>query len=328
MRVLMVTPQLPAPTRPGSMGMAPTARQIESVRALGADVDVLEIRGVKRLKYLQCLPTLHSLARSADLLHAHFGYCGWLARTHVTRPVVLSFMGDDLLGTPDYEGRVSTLSKLVVHIDRWVARAVDAVIVKSAEMARIVSPVRAHVIPNGVDLNVFRPLDTRDARERIGLAAGTRYVLFPGRPEDPHKGFALAQDVIRQTARHTGAPIELVPLRGVAHDQVPLYMNACDAMVLTSFAEGSPNVVKEAMACNLPIVSVPVGDVPELLAGVTGCAICPRDSAALGRALAHVVSEGRRTEGRSALERKGLDQGSVARRIMTVYRDVLDARRG
>src|SRR3990170_1640432 len=99
----MVTPQLPTPARPGSM--APTARQIESIRALGVDVQVLEIRGVKRLKYLQCLGSFRSAARSADLIHAHYGYCGWLARSQRSKPVVVSFMGDDLLGTPDLTGR-------------------------------------------------------------------------------------------------------------------------------------------------------------------------------------------------------------------------------
>jgi glycosyltransferase involved in cell wall biosynthesis len=101
-------------------------------------------------------------------------------------------------------------------------------------------------------------------------------------------------------------------------------MNACDAMLLTSLIEGSPNVVKEAMACNLPVVAVPVGDVPELLAGVPGYIVCPRDAQQLGDALAHVLASPPQAAGRAALEQKGLDLASVARRVLAVYACVLE----
>jgi len=325
MRILMVTPELPGPGRPGTM--APTARQIESIRRLGVDVNVLEVRGVKRLKYLQRLGDLYALTPSVDLVHAHYGYCGWLARSQTSRPIVISFMGDDLLGTPDVTGRIGGFSRCVVQADRWLAHAVDAVIVKSADMARVVAPVRVHVIPNGVDLQMFRPLDMDGAKARLGLSAGTCYVLFPGRPEEPRKAFPLAQAVAAETARRIGAPIELLPLGRVEPDQVPLYMNACSAMVLTSFLEGSPNVVKEAMACNLPIVAVPVGDVSELLHGVDRCATGPRDVGALSAALADILRNAARSNGRSAVEQKGLDLGSVARKVVDVYEDVLSRKR-
>ncbi len=325
MRVLMVTPQLPRPGRPGTL--APTVRQIESIRALGIDVKILEVRGVKRLKYLQRLPDLRSLAASVDLVHAHFGYCGWLARSQRSTPVVVSFMGDDLLGTPDATGRISAFSRCVVQADRWLADKVDAVIVKSAAMARIIAPVKAHVIPNGVDLNTFRPIDQRVAKAHLGLADHKRYVLFPGWPEEPRKAFPLARAVVQETSRRLGEPLELLPLGGVDADKVPLYMNACTAMVLTSYLEGSPNVVKEAMACNLPIVSVPVGDVSELLAGVHGCAIRARDVGELSEALANALRQPERTNGRAAVEQKRLDLTSVATKVVEVYADVLTRKR-
>ena len=100
-------------------------------------------------------------------------------------------------------------------------------------------------------------------------------------------------------------------------------MNACHVLLLTSFSEGSPNVVKEAMACNLPVVSVPVGDVADLLAGVDGCAVRPRDAEALSEAIIEAVNRKQRTNGRTALERKGLDQESVAKRIINLYEELL-----
>ena len=324
MHILIVTLQLPTPIQPNVM--APVSRQIESLRAIGAEVDVLEIKGVPKLKYLQALPSLRALARSVDLIHAHYGYCGWLARLQSSKPVVVSFMGDDLLGTPDAEGRLEPLSKLVVQVDRWLARTVDAVIVKSAEMAKVVAPVEAYVVPNGVDLQLFRPMDPYEARALLGWPEGKRYILFPGNPDIPRKGFPLAQAVVTRASKQMSEPLTLVPLKRVAPDQVPLYMNACDAMVMTSFIEGSPNVVKEAVACNLPVVSVPVGDVPELLDGVEGYTICPRDAEALTEALVSTLAGGQRVDGRAALKRKGLDLESVARRLMKIYADVLTPR--
>ncbi len=321
MRILMVTPQLPTATHRGVM--APVARQIESIRAHGAEVTVLEIRGVKRLKYLQRLGDLHSMIPSVDLIHAHYGYCGWLARSQFRKPIVVSFMGSDLLGTPDASGRVSLISRVVVQADRWLARTVDAVIVKSPGMAQVLSPVNAHIVPNGVDLDAFRPMEPREARRRLGWPEGMRYVMFPGNPDNPRKGYPLARAAVKCAAPRVPVPVELVALSGIAPEHVPVYMNACDAMLLTSFLEGSPNVVKEALACNLPVVSVPVGDVSDLLAGVGGCALCPRDADALAGALVRVLREQHRTDGRIALQRKGLDLQSVAQKVISIYEAVL-----
>ncbi len=128
MRILMVTVPLPTPDNPNTM--APLARQIMSLRAQGIHVDILEIKGISKLKYLQASPVLYRLASRVDLIHAHFGYCGWLARGQLSKPVVVSFMGDDLLGKPDKYGRIDPFSKLVVHINRWFDHSVDTVIVK------------------------------------------------------------------------------------------------------------------------------------------------------------------------------------------------------
>jgi len=321
MRVLMVTTPLPTSVRPGSM--APAARQFASMLTVGVEVEILEVKGIKGLKYLQCQPRLSTLAASVDLIHAHYGYCGWLARSQFRKPVVVSFMGDDLLGTPDVAGRASLFSKIVVQLDRWFAHTTDAVIVKSAEMAKIVAPVKAHIIPNGVDLETFQPTNADEARAQLGLDAHKRYVLFPGRPSEPRKGFALAQAVMAKVSTLLAQPLELLTLWGVAPDRVPLYMNACNAMLLTSFWEGSPNVVKEAMACNTPVVSVAVGDVPELLAAVEGCTVCPRDVDVLADTLVKMLNTATRSAGRSALKRKGLDLCSTAQKIKAVYQDVL-----
>jgi glycosyltransferase involved in cell wall biosynthesis len=321
MRILMVTSQLPREGR--SLDMAPLMRQIESLRRAGVEIDVLEVTGPRRWKYGLALRELLRRARRADLIHAHYAYCGWLARTRVKRPVVCSFMGDDVLGTPDAQGRISAASRLVVRGSRVLARLVDAAIVKSAQMARILAPAGTIVIPNGVDITAFRPMPAHDTRRELGWDVSRRYVLFPGNPANPRKGFDLASRAVDFARKTLNQPLELTPLWDVPPERVPLCMNACDAMLMTSWLEGSPNVVKEAMACNTPIASVEVGDTPELLAGVEGCRLAPRSPEVLGQELAALLERRGRSDGRAAILARGLDLESVAERIIDVYRRVL-----
>jgi glycosyltransferase involved in cell wall biosynthesis len=316
----MVTAPLPTASRPGTW--AAVARQIDSIRSLGIEVDVLEIDGPRGIKYLQALARLNGRSADVDVIHAHYGYCGWVARLQRRKPVVVSFMGSDLLGVADASGRITASSRLIVAIDRRVARLVDAAIVKSRQMADVLHPVVAHVIPNGVDLDAFEPIDRAEARDALGWRDTKLRVLFPGNPALANKGFPLAQAAVDVAAATLGEPVEIIPLTGIDPGQVPLYLNACDAMVLASYTEGSPNAVKEAMGCNLPVIAVPVGDVPELLTGVESCAVCPRDPQILGSELARVLQAGSRSNGHETVKARGLDLASVARRVAEVYEDV------
>jgi glycosyltransferase involved in cell wall biosynthesis len=326
MRILMVCPELPRADSPGSM--APCARQIESLRALGHSIDVVDMQGIPKLKYLQVIPRLRRLAKQADVIHAHFGYCGWLARlaplwSGATAPLVISFMGDDLLGTPyNADGDLEWFSKVMVRANKRLAAAVPQVIVKSQEMARVLAPTAVSVIPNGVDTEVFRPLDRADARRQLNLPSEGPIVLFPGDPDNPRKGHALATAAVQAASGLLNEPIELLPLWGVDHTQVVLYMNACNVMLMTSLIEGSPNVVKEAMACNIPVIGVPVGDVHQLLDGVQGCQRCPRDADAIGAAIVRALAT-RQVSARDAIVNRGLELTSIARRITGVYENAL-----
>ncbi len=317
MHVLAITPELPRPGEPGSM--APAARQIQSLREAGVDFTVLDLRGIPIIKYLLALPKIRALLGQVDLVHAHFGYCGWLGRLQHRTPVVISFMGDDLLGTPDDNGRLKWFSRQMVAANKQLAARVNQVIVKSPEMARVLAPTPCHIVPNGVDLDLFQPVPRNEARRLLGWPQDDTCVLFPGNPDNPRKGHALAQAATRQAEQRLGHAVQLKQLWQVPPDQVPLYMNACDAMWMTSLIEGSPNVVKEALACNRPIVAVPVGDVADLLRHVEGCRVAQRDPLELGRAMAGVLTEYRKSSGRVELQRRGLDLPSVAERIIRIY---------
>lgn len=321
MRILMVTGLLPKPEQPGTMHSV--RRQIESLIEIGEQIDVQEIKGKNRLKYLKALPGVWSKVVNYDLVHAHFGYSGWVARSQFRKPVVVSFMGDDLLGTPDKNGRVGLMSRLMVEINRFMSLTMDAVIVKSSEMARVVAPVPAYVIPNGVDMNFFCPIKRTEACAQLGLDMTKRYVLFPGDPKLSRKNYPLAKAVFERAVLNLPFEVELITLSDIPYVKVPLMMNVSDSMLFTSFIEGSPNVVKEGMACNLPVVSVSVGDVPELLDSVEGCFVRPREVDALADALITILYTRQKSNGREILSMKSLDHISVARKVVKVYKEII-----
>lgn len=325
MRVLSISPELPSAERAGTM--AATARQIESLRALGLEMHVVDMKGIPKLKYLQAIPRVRSLLKYVDLVHAHFGFCGWLARLQWQKPIVMSFMGSDLLGDPRADGSLEWLSRLMIPPNKRLARLVNAVIVKSEEMAQVVAPVPVHVIPNGVDLDLFRPRDKAAVRRELGWKLDGRYVLFAGNPDNPRKNFPLARDAVQVAAARMGEPIEIIPLKGVAPDLVARYMNACDAMLMTSLKEGSPNVVKEAMASNLPVVGVPVGDVVQMLEGVPGYLVGPRNAEPLGMRLVELLNYPQdQVQGRQAIRSRGLDLKGVAQQVLKIYEEALGRR--
>src|SRR2546427_538845 len=150
-----------------------------------------------------------------------------------------------------------------------------------------------------------------------------RLVLFVGNPALPRKRYPLARQAVGIVAQ--SLPVELVLGWAVPHDQIPYFMNACDALVFTSLQEGSPNVVKEALACNLPVVSVRVGDVPVRLKGVEGCELCADDRPeTIAAALERVLRRNQRIAGRSVVQH--LDEQKLTEQVIAIYRSVARAR--
>lgn len=266
------------------------------------------------LDYLRLFPPAirHSFG-SYDLLHANFGLTGPMALAQWRLPVVLSLWGTDVFGKYGVVGKLSS-------------RLADEVIVMSDAMAEAV-PADAHVIPHGVDLDVFAPTDQREAQRRAGWDPDVKHVLFPYRPGREVKNYPLAERVVAAVDDRLDEPVEMRTVYGVPHDEMPLYMNAADALLLPSDWEGSPNSVKEAMACNLPVVSTDVGDVRERLAGVTPSGVC-RNERDLVEELAAVLEQDRRSNGREAAAE--VSAGEMGRRIIEVYESVLsgEGRRG
>ncbi len=301
--------------------------QIASLRQAGLTVDSFVIHRAERGKYARAIPRLRAyLAQHEyDVVHAHYGYAGIVAAAQSRCPSVVTFHGDDLLGTPDAHGHATAWSRVWVQIHRRMAHSIDAVIAVSREMADVLDRADVHVIPCGVDTDLFVPRDRDTARARLGWDPSRRYVFFAANPEFPRKCFSVARAAVERLNRSRRDPIELVcthsqPEAVVPYDEVPWYMAAADALVVTAYWEGGPVVVKEAMACNLPIVSVDVGDVREVIGDIADCPIVARDPAAVAAGLQAVLDPPRRTNGRARAELVALPR--IAERLIEVYESV------
>jgi teichuronic acid biosynthesis glycosyltransferase TuaC len=301
------------------------ARQAEFLRREGVDVEIFPFRGARNpANYLAAWKEVHRRVEQGgyDLVHAQFGQSGITALPKRV-PLVVTFRGDDLEGIIGENGCYIPSGWLLRSVSRTVARYADAIIVVSEHMKRYLPrSLPAHVMPSGIDLELFCP-EPRDAvRQRLGLPLDERLVLFVGNPDLARKRYALAQQAVELVNRTL--PARLMIGWELPHDKIAELMNACDALVLTSMQEGSPNSVKEALACNLPVVAVPVGDVAERLAGVDGCELCTDSRPeTLAAALSRVLLRGRRIEGRAAVH--ALDERLLTRQLISIYQSVLPA---
>jgi glycosyltransferase involved in cell wall biosynthesis len=327
MQVLWVTNMWPDERRPwyGSF----VHSQARSLEVAGVDLDVLYVPGyLSPREYARGAAEVvrRSKRRRYDLVHAHYGHSGLLARLQLDAPVLLSYCGDDLLGSPTSDG-VGLTPRSVVLARGFAAlsRLLSATITKSEEMAQRLprrSRARNNVIPNGVDLSRFEPMDREQARGRLGWGAARKNVLFVGNPEVPRKNVALAR-AIRDELLRRGVPVELRIAWELEPEAIVTWMAASDALLFPSLFEGSPNTVKEALAMELPIVSAPVGDVPERLRGVAGTFVVPRDVTAMADAMESALQYDRLPGARTAVSELSIER--IAERLLGLYSSLAGA---
>jgi teichuronic acid biosynthesis glycosyltransferase TuaC len=318
-RILLLTTEWPSAQNPTLVPFL--VQQVDFLRRAGVQVDVFSFSAQRSvMNYARAWAGFRRQVRSAafDLVHAHFGQSALLALPK-SLPLVVTFHGSDLQGIVNRRGQYAASGRLLQAISRWVARRADACVLVANALVKFMPPrVFYQVIPCGLDLARFAPHSRCAARSRLGWPQDRRRILFPGSPSNPVKRYSLAQAAMTHLPAELRA--DLIPLQGVAHDQVPLLMSACDALLLTSLHEGSPTVVKEALACNLPVVSVDVGDVRERVAGLEHCAVCPSDPYILGQALGRVLGLCAPFNGRPAV--LDLDETKVVRKLIDLYAHV------
>jgi teichuronic acid biosynthesis glycosyltransferase TuaC len=325
MNVLWLTNMWPDTERPwlGSF----VHSQACSLERGGVELDVLYVPGY-RSSWEYARGAVEVLRRSKrrqyDLVHAHYGHSGVLARLQTKVPVLLSYCGDDLLGTPAPTGTSRTRQSIVLACGfTQLSRLLRATITKSEEMALRLprsSQKRNTVIPNGVDLSQFEPLLKNVARARLGWSSRRKNLLFVGNPDIPRKNVGLAKSV-RDELLQRGVEVDLRIAWQVEPGAMPLWMAASDVLLFPSLFEGSPNTVKEAMAMELPIVSTSVGDVMERFRGVEGTFISERDPKLMADKVELALQYDRAPTARSAIADLSTDR--VAERIISLYNSLV-----
>lgn len=273
MRVLVVTSEWPSARAPYAGVFV--QRQVARLRAMGVEVDVLDFRGARNpFNYVRAGRAVRRrvAASRPDIVHAHFGQAGLLAVSQRYAPTVVTFHGSDLYGLPARDARSVVTSAFLTRLSRIVARRADEVIVVSKRLATLISWRACRVIPMGIDTSLFTPMPQAKARQALGWPTEGRVVLFAGHPNNPVKRYDLAREVVRRLSADM-PDIQLFAMLDVPPEQVPLHLNAADALLVTSEHEGGPLIVLEALACDLPVVSVDVGIVRETIGRVAGCVI-------------------------------------------------------
>lgn len=283
--------------------------QYDSLKAEGLEMVLFPVVGHGALAHLKAAWQLRKIVRreKPDVIHAHYSVYGYVAAIATMcmchKPeIVVSILGS----FPRRNKKWRLVRYSVQHV--W-----DKTIVKSERTKRQLG-LDVPVIPNGVNLEIFQPLEASAARKAVGFEGGKKYIIWCSNPERPEKDWALAQASVQDL------DVELVAVYNKTPQEVCTYMNAADCLLLTSVSEGSPNVIKEAMACNCPIVTTNVGDVTERLENLEGCYVVDsREPKELAGAIRKSLKFGKRTEGRKRIIADQLEISQIAKRIKDIY---------
>jgi teichuronic acid biosynthesis glycosyltransferase TuaC len=285
--------------------------QIEETRRLGVEVEVFSFPPGSG-QYIPATRRLRKLLRRErfDLVHAHYGLPGWCARLAGAEPLIVSFHGTDVRHPV-----VGALShRLAWRLD-LVAAVSRALFEPEAGRPGLPAVPGAAVLPCGPDLSRFGPIPRTEARERLGLDADKPYLLFaanPARPEKRHD---------RAAAVAAACDAELLSGGSIEPEQMPLWLNAANAVLVTSDYEGFGMVAVEALACGVPVLSTPVGIAPYALVGIAGCLCAPFDSAVWATAARpHLAAADPRVEGTARAA--SLSAARMAARVVEAYRDI------
>ena len=293
-------------------GISPiTLNQGNSLIRCGVSVTYFPISGKGMLNYLKNIIPLkkHLSVNYYDIIHAHYSKAAIVASFAGSKPLVVSLMGSDLKTAFLYKIAIVILNKI-----SW-----NHTIVKSDKMRKSLIKANVSIIPNGVDTDAFHSLDKIDCQNKLGWNLKKKHILFAAKPSRPEKNYNLAQQACELL---TSEDIELHSLIDVQPLQIPIWMNAADIILLTSLWEGSPNVIKEAMACNRPIVATDVGDIKWLFGDKQGhylTEFSPEDVAEKIDLALNFSANHSKTNGREQIFKLGLDSVTIAHILMEVY---------
>ena len=303
-------------------GISPIVKnQANSLKEAGLSVEYFGIKGKGLYGYLRNVrPLKRILAQNNyQIIHAHYGFSGILAVLARRREkIVVSFMGSDVLLDGKYSLNYLLKYKTEIILNGFFSRRFFShVIVKSEQMFdRLPGVKKKSIVPNGVNLDMFYPIPREEARSFIGLAHNTKLILFSSDPARPEKNYPLAELAVKLANLSN---VKMIALKGIEQKKLKYYYNAADLLLMTSFFEGSPNVIKESMACNCPIVTTNVGDVEKVIGSTDGCYISSFDPADVAEKIKKALVLSKRTNGRQQIIDLGLEDKVIAGKLQSIY---------
>ena len=284
------------------------SEQVEAIERYGVECSFFPVIKNGIAGYLSCLPKLKKAiqAYQPNLIHAHYGLCGLLSNLQRRVPVVTTYHGSDI-NNP----KVFPLSKIAIRLSAF------NIFVSHKNLQKASPKTHFALIPCGINLNDYPEIDKAEARKQMALTEGREYVLFAGAFDNKVKNAPLA---FAATKMLKG--VELLEFKGFTRQKVAILLQAVDALLMTSHTEGSPQVIKEAMACNCPIVSVDVGDVRHVITGTKGCFIAERSPMDIADKLGSALVFGK-TKGRGRITHD-YESRIIAQKIVSIYNEVLN----
>lgn len=275
----------------------------------GCQVEYFGVTGKGIKGYLNSLPTLKKTIDlyKPDIIHAHYGLCGLFANLQRRVPVVTTYHGSDI-----NLKSVLPFSRLSMVLSRHN-------VLVSKRLSDIAHQrKKCTVLPCGLNLSDLQKTEKREARKRVGFDQDKKYVLFAGAFDNAVKNYSLAKE-----AMDLVPDAELIELKGYTRDMVTLLMCSADCFLMTSHTEGSPQVIKEAMTCGCPIVSVDVGDVKDVISGIEGCKVTSRNPNDIATAIKEALNFTGKTMGRKRIIALGLTNDIVAKKLLVIYNSIL-----
>lgn len=281
--------------------------QSEALQKIGVQIHYFLIKGQGVAGYLKNYFPYRKIIKivKPDIVHAHYGLSGLLACLQRKVPVITTFHGSDIQ------------EKQNLFFSRWAMSLSKENIFVSEKLKKVAKHDKGTVVPCGIDTVVFRPIEQKDSRKLLNLDLNKKYILFSSNFNEPIKNYDLARNAIELL----DIDVELIELKGYSRNEVVLLLNSVNVALLTSFNEGSPQFIKEAMACNLPIVATDVGDIKDVIDKTEGCYITSFEPEDVAGKLKTALNLEMRTEGRAKVER--LDNRMIALKIVDIYKRML-----
>jgi len=280
--------------------------QTKSLELLDVEIELFLIKGKGILGYLKNIKKLRNVLNSKnfDIIHAHNGPSGFIATFQRRVPVIITFHGSDI--NLRYLNVISSFAVLFSKWNIFVSQKLyDKIYLKTS--------ARYSIIPCGINMDVFSPFDKTIARNKLGLSTTGKYILFGAAFNNPIKNYALTKKALELS----GVNSEVIELKNKSREEVCYLLNACDVLLLTSKSEGSPQVIKEAMACNCPIIATNVGTVKEIIGEARNCYITDFNPKNIAEKLITILTTGGRADGQANI--KEYDNLLIANQILKVY---------